>query len=109
MEKAKDFKGSLKKLFTYLKPYNATIIVVTVIAAFSTVFAIVSPKIMAKATDALVSGLTSIVTGAGGGIDFGYIGKILLFNVGLYVISALFKFLEGYIMRNFHEVSYNSS
>lgn len=108
VEKAKDFKGSLKKLFTYLKPYNATIIVVTVIAAFSTVFAIVSPKIMAKATDALVSGLTSIVTGAGGGIDFGYIGKILLFTLGLYVISALFNLLQGYIMAGIStKVSYN--
>ena len=108
VEKAKDFKGSLKKLFAYIKPFRAIIIVVAIAAVCSTVFAIIGPKIMAKATDALATGISAIVTGTGEGIDFAYIGKVLLITLGLYVISALFNYLQSYILAGVSsKVSYN--
>ncbi len=108
VEKAKDFKGSLKKLFAYIKPFRTVIIIVAIAAVCSTVFAIVGPKIMAKATDALVKGINGIVTGTGEGIDFAYIAKVLLFTLGLYVISALFSYLQSFILAGVSaKVSYN--
>lgn len=108
VEKAKDFKGSLKKLFAYIKPFRAIIIVVAIAAVCSTVFVIIGPKIMAKATDALATGISAIVTGTGEGIDFAYIGKVLLITLGLYVISALFNYLQSYILAGVSsKVSYN--
>ena len=76
-EKAKDFKGTINKLFKYLKPYYFKLIVVIIFAAASTVFAIVGPKILAKATDKLSEGIMAKVSGTGG-IDFKYIGYIIL-------------------------------
>ena len=72
-EKAKDFKGSFKKLISYLSPFKFKILIVVIFAALSTVFTIVGPKILAKATDELTAGLMRIITGAAEGIDFGYI------------------------------------
>ncbi len=106
--KAKNFKASLRKLVSYLSPFVAQIVVVCLFAAISTVFTIYGPKKLASAIDELVSGLTKIVTGASGGIDFTHIGQILLFLVGLYFISALFSYLQGYIMAGVSaKVSYN--
>ena len=107
-EKAKDFKGSFKKLISYLSPFKFTILIVVIFAALSTVFTIVGPKILAKATDELTAGLMRIITGAAEGIDFGYIAKVLLFLVGLYALSALFSYIQGFTMSGVSaKVSYN--
>lgn len=107
-EKAKDFKGSFKKLISYLSPFKFTILIVVIFAALSTVFTIVGPKILAKATDALTAGLMRIITGAAEGIDFGYIAQVLLFLVGLYALSALFSYIQGFTMSGVSaKVSYN--
>lgn len=107
-EKAKDFKGSFKKLISYLSPFKFTILIVVIFAALSTVFTIVGPKILAKATDKLTAGLMRIITGAAEGIDFGYIAQVLLFLVGLYALSALFSYIQGFTMSGVSaKVSYN--
>ena len=107
-EKAKDFKGSFKKLISYLSPFKFKILIVVIFAAFSTVFTIVGPKILAKATDELTAGLMRIIIGAAEGIDFGYIAKVLLFLVGLYALSALFSYIQGFTMSGVSaKVSYN--
>ena len=95
-EKAKDFKGTLGKLFKYLRPYSFRVVIVVIFASASTVFAIVGPKILAKATDKLSEGIMAKVAGTGG-IDFDYIGQIILILVGLYLISALFSYIQGFI------------
>ncbi len=95
-EKAKNFKGTLKKLFVYLKPYYFKLAVVIIFAAGSTVFTIVGPKILAKATDKLSEGIMAKVTNTGG-IDFDYIGMICLILVGFYLVSALFSFIQGFV------------
>lgn len=96
-EKAKDFKGSFQKLFHYIGNSKIAIVVVMIFAAVSTVFNVVGPKIMGKATTTLADGLMNKITGTGG-IDFGYIGKILLITLGLYGFSAAFNFIQGWIM-----------
>ena len=103
IEKAKDFKDSFKKLISYLSPFKFKILIVVIFAALSTVFTIVGPKILAKATDELTAGLMRIITGAAEGIDFGYIAKVLLFLVGLYALSALFSHSGIYDVRRFGE------
>ena len=96
-EKAKDFKGTISKLVRYLRKYLPAVIVVMVIAVFSTVFNVVCPKVLGKATTALSEGIMRKINGIGG-IDFTYIGKILLFCLGLYLLSVLFNFTQGIIM-----------
>ena len=96
-EKAKDFKGTISKLVRYSRKYLPAVIVVMVIAVFSTVFNVVCPKILGKATTALSEGIMRKINGIGG-IDFTYIGKILLFCLGLYLLSVLFNFTQGIIM-----------
>ena len=95
-EKAKDFKGTLTKLFKYLRPYYFKLVVVIWFAAASTVFSIVGPKILAKATDKLSEGVLAKVAGTGG-IDFEYIGHIIFILVCLYLVSALFSYIQGFI------------
>jgi len=97
-EKAKDFKGTMKKLLSYLGKYKITIIIVFVFAVISTVFSVVGPKILGQATDVLFTGIMNKISGKGGGIDFTKIGQIILLLVGLYVISAVFSYVQGYIM-----------
>lgn len=99
LEKAKDFKGSIRKLIRYLGRYWAAIVTVMVFAAIATVFAVAGPKIMGKATTALAEGLMNKIAGVGG-IDFTYIAKILLLTLGLYLVSSLFSFVQGMIMTN---------
>lgn len=107
-EKAKDFKGSFKKLAKYLAPFKIRIIIVVFFAALSTVFTIIGPKILAKATDELTAGLMRIISGAEQGIDFGFIAGVLLFLAGLYLISALFSYIQGFTMAGVSaKVSYN--
>ncbi|MCR5600776.1 MAG: ABC transporter ATP-binding protein/permease [Ruminococcus sp.] len=96
-EKPKNFKGSMKKLISYLGAYKIAILIVMILAAVATVFSVAGPKIMAKATNALFDGLMSKIAGTGG-IDFGYIGKILLFTLGLYIFSSAVSFVQGWIM-----------
>nr|WP_288722428.1 ABC transporter ATP-binding protein [uncultured Sellimonas sp.] len=96
-EKAKDFKGTMKKLLKYIGRYKIAIVFVMIFAVGSTVFNIVGPKILGKATTEIFTGLVGKVSG-GKGIDFGKIGVILLTLMGLYVISALFSLVQGFIM-----------
>ena len=96
-EKAKDFKGTISKLIRYSRKYLPAVIVVMVIAVFSTVFNVVCPKVLGKATTALSEGIMRKINGIGG-IDFTYIGKILLFCLGLYLLRVLFNFTQGIIM-----------
>ncbi|MBG9795047.1 ABC transporter [Paenibacillus dendritiformis] len=93
MEKAKDFKGTLKRLVGYLKPRKYQLIAVVAMAILSTVFTILGPKIMGKATTSLFESLMGRTA-----IDFAYIGDILLVLIGLYVVSALFSYFQQYLM-----------
>ena len=96
-EKAKDFKGTVKKLFRYMSAFKVHMFFVAVFAICGTVFNIVGPKILGKATTEIFNGLVSKVSG-GSGMDFGKIGRILLITLGLYLISALCTFIQGIIM-----------
>ena len=96
-EKAKDFKGTMKKLMEYLAQYKIGLLLVVIFAIGSTIFNIAGPKILGKATTELFHGLISKVSG-GSGIDFDKIAKILIGLMCLYVCSALFSFIQGYIM-----------
>ena len=96
-EKAKDFKGTMKKLMGYLTQYKIGLLLVVIFAIGSTIFNIAGPKILGKATTELFHGLISKVSG-GCGIDFDKIAKILIGLMCLYVCSALFSFIQGYIM-----------
>lgn len=96
-EKAKDFKGSIGKLIKYVGSYKIAIFIVMIMAAASTIFNVAGPKVLGKATTGLSEGLMRKIAGTGG-IDFGYIGKILLIVLGLYVCSAIFNFVQGWIM-----------
>ena len=96
-EKAKDFKGTLRQLLRYMGRYKIGIIVVMIFAVGSTVFNVIGPKIMGEATTGLADGLMEKIQGTGG-IDFGFIGRILWLVLGLYVVSAVFNFVQGYIM-----------
>ncbi|MBU3214665.1 ABC transporter ATP-binding protein/permease [Clostridium estertheticum] len=93
--KAKDFKGTLKRLLGYLKPQRTNFILVFIFAIISTIFTIVGPKISAKAIDKLVEGITNV---NGVNIDFTYIKNIILILIVLYLISTVFGFLQQYIM-----------
>lgn len=96
-EKPKDFKNSIEKLVRYLGRYWYAIVAVMIFAAVSTVFSVAGPKVMARATNALVEGLGKKIAGTGT-IDFTYIAKVLLFTLGLYICSAVFSFIQGMIM-----------
>ena len=97
-EKAKDFKGTLKKLLAYLKPHRVAVTFVVIFAIASTVFNIVGPKILGQATTKIFEGVMNMNANTGSGIDFEGIAKILLFLVGLYIISAVFSALQGFLM-----------
>ncbi len=107
-EKAKDFKGTMKNLFNYLKPYRISIFIVVIFAIGSSAFSIVGPKVLGKATTEIFEGLIRKVSNQGNaGIDFNYIGKVLLILLGLYVISALFSFVQSFIVSGISQkVSY---
>ncbi|OQB01818.1 MAG: putative ABC transporter ATP-binding protein [Chloroflexi bacterium ADurb.Bin222] len=97
-EKARDFRGTMLKLLQHLRPYRISLIVVMVFAIASTVFTIVGPKILGRATTRLFEGVMAQITGTGEGVDFTYIGNILLLTLGLYLASALFSYIQGWIM-----------
>ncbi len=96
-EKAKDFKGTLKKLLHYMSAFKIQMAFIVVFAICGTVFNIVGPKILGKATTEIFHGLVSKVSG-GSGMNFEKIGQILLMTLGLYLISALCSFIQGYLM-----------
>ncbi len=107
VEKPTDFKGTLRKLVAYLKPYNLKILVVVLLATGSTAFSIVGPKILGNATTTLFNGVLAQLAGTGS-VDFGKIGQILLLAAGLYVLSAVLSYAQGWIMTDVAmEVSYN--
>ena len=96
--KAKDFKGTTKKLIKdYLSGYKIALIIVLIFAIGSTIFTIVGPKILGNATTEIFNGIMNKISG-GSGIDFGKIGTILITLVSLYVLSALFSFIQGFTM-----------
>ncbi len=97
VEKAKDFKGSMKKMFAYVKRYTWAIFAVMLFAAASTVFNIISPKILGMATTELFTGFAAKLSNSGG-IDFAKIGQILLVTLLLYAFSSLMAFAQGWIM-----------
>ena len=96
-ERAKDFKGSLLQLLRAMGKYKLSLIVVVVFAILSTIFNIAGPKILAKATTALATGWIAKLRGTGA-IDFGYIGKILLILLGMYLLSSAFSFIQSWLM-----------
>lgn len=96
-EKAKDFKKTMKTLLKYLKPYRVSMIVVFLFAIASTVFVILGPDIMGNVTTKLFSGITEKMKGTGD-IDFDYIAKTLLLLIGLYILSMLFSYIQGFLM-----------
>ncbi|MFZ3071430.1 MAG: ABC transporter ATP-binding protein [Anaerolineaceae bacterium] len=105
--KAKDFKGTLKTLISYLTDYKVSIIIVVIFSVGSTVFSIVGPKILGNATQEIFEGVVRKLSG-GAGIDFDAVGRILLLLVGLYAISALFSYIQGYVMAGVSQkVTYN--
>ncbi len=96
-DKAKDFKGTLKQLAHYLSPYKYYIFTVVLFAILSAAFSIIGPKIMGKATTEIFNGLVSKISG-GSGIDFSKIGRILIFLLCLYAVSAVCNFVQNFIM-----------
>lgn len=97
--KVKDFKGTLKRLLVYLKPRRIKLFVVFLTAILSTIFMIVGPKLMGNVTTKLFEGVILKIKGIPGAkIDFTYIGNVLLLLVGLYILSALFSYLQQYLM-----------
>lgn len=106
VEKAKDFKGTIRKLTAYLGNYKIAVFFVLIFAVGGTVFNILGPKILGNATTELAGGLMAKING-NGGIDFPAIGRILLLVLGLYVCSAVFSFIQGWIMTGItQKVSY---
>ena len=97
-DKARDFKGTMSKLVEYLGSYNIGILVVMVFAIASTVFTIIGPKILGRATTKLFEGVLEMIAGTGAGIDFDFIGRIILITIGLYLTSTIFSYIQGWIM-----------
>ncbi len=107
-EKAKNFKGTMKNLVSYLAKYRIGFLFVLIFAIGSAAFSIIGPKILGNATTEIFEGLMRKVSGTGGGIDFDKVLQILLFLLGLYVVSALFSYIQGMITTTISQrVSYN--
>ena len=97
-EKPKDFKGTLRKLLNYLGKHKTAVVIVILFAIVSTVFSIIGPKVLGMATTELFEGIMAQIAGTGEGPDFEAIGRILLLLIGLYLISASFQFVQGFLM-----------
>lgn len=105
-EKARDFRGTMKKLLNYLGAYKISVLIVFIFAAASAVFNIAGPKILGKATTRLFEGVMGRISGTG--IDFAYIGRIILILLGLYIISTVFAYIQGWVMTGISmKVSYS--
>jgi ATP-binding cassette subfamily B protein len=96
-EKPRDFKGTMQKLIKYLGSYKISIMIVMIFSVASTVFSIAGPKILGQATTKLFEGVMAQIAGTGS-IDFIYIGRIILWTLGLYLLSALFAYIQGWVM-----------
>nr|WP_257144118.1 ABC transporter ATP-binding protein [Bacillus sp. AFS002410] len=96
-QKAKDFKGSMAKLMSYIGVYKSKIFFIFILAILSTIFTILGPKILGKATDQIFTGVMKQISGTGH-VDFGKISVIGLWLIGLYVLSSIFAYLQGYVM-----------
>ena len=106
-EKAKNFKGTMKQLIAYMRPYYLNIIVSMLFAVLSVVFMVVGPKILGRATTELVSGFTAKIYGTGS-INFDRIAEILLFLIAIYLISTLCNFIQNWMMAGVaQKVSFN--
>jgi ATP-binding cassette subfamily B protein len=97
-ERARDFRGTISKLIRYLSDYQRKIIIVMLFAVGSTIFTIAGPKILGRATTKLFEGVMEQIAGTGTGIDFNYIGEIILITLALYLTSAIFSTVQGWIM-----------
>ena len=108
-KKPKNFKETFSQLLQYLRPYRIKLIIVIIFAIGSAAFSIVGPKILGRATTKIFEGVVSKLSGVeGAGIDFQYIKNIILLLAGLYIISALFSFIQGFIVSKVaQDVSYN--
>ena len=102
-DKAKDFKGTLKKLVNYIKRHKVAIIFVAIFALFSTVFSIIGPNILGDVTTEIFNGIVLKITGKGS-MDFTLIKNTLLILLGLYIFSAICSFLQSYIMNTISSV-----
>ena len=108
VSKAKDFKGTLKKLIKYLATYKVSLILVIIFAIGSAIFSIIGPKILGQAITEIFNGLVGKVMGTTAGINFGKIAGILLTLLGLYIISSLFSYIQGFIMSGVNQkVTFN--
>ena len=96
-EKPRDFKGTMKKLIQYLGAYKVSIVVVMIFAMASTIFSIAGPMLLGNATTKLFAGVMGLIGGTGS-IDFGFIGQMILWTLGLYIASALFAYIQGWVM-----------
>jgi ATP-binding cassette, subfamily B, multidrug efflux pump len=108
-DRARDFWGTMRRLGHYLGSYRITILIVMALAAASTVFTIAGPKILGRATTRLFEGVLGQITGTGTGIDFAYIGNILLTVLALYLTSALLSYIQGWIMAGISPTSPTAS
>lgn len=107
-EKAKNFKGTVKKLLQYMGKHKLALVIVVVLAVLSTVFNIIGPKILGLVTTEIGEGIMRMITGAEDGINFVYIGKIAAVLIGLYLISSGFGYLQGFVMTDIAmKVTYN--
>ncbi|WBW96850.1 ABC transporter ATP-binding protein [Oceanirhabdus sp. W0125-5] len=97
-EKAKNFKGTIKRLLSYIKAYNAAVVIVIIFAMASAGFAIYGPQLLGEATTKIFEGVMGKISGASDGIDFAFIGRIIIYLVGLYGLSALFSYIQRFIM-----------
>ena len=106
-DKAKDFKGTFKKILNIMTNYKWSLIIVFIFAIGSTIFSIIGPKILGNATTELFNGITSKISG-GPGIDFNKIGNILLLLLILYIVSSIFSYVQGFIMSGItQKLTYN--
>ncbi|MEG2597397.1 MAG: ABC transporter transmembrane domain-containing protein, partial [Oscillospiraceae bacterium] len=98
-EKAHNFKGTIKKLLKYLGKYKVAIILILLFAVLGAAFNIVGPKILGQATTEIFNGIVAQIKGTGG-IDFGYVGFIVILMAILYGLSSGFSFIQGWVMTN---------
>ncbi len=108
-DKPKNFRGTFIKLLNYLKPYYLQLALVIILAIGSTIFVIIGPRILGKATTGIFEGLVEKVSGVpGGGIDFSYIGNIILILIVIYLLSTLFSLIQGFVIAGVaQKISYN--
>ena len=107
-EKAKDFKGSMKQLIKYMMVYKWLILLVAVCSVCSTLLSTINPKILARITNEIVRGVAAVTAGGTNGVDFHYVGQVILILLGLYVLSMLFSYAQGFALAHVsNKISYN--